>query len=345
MADSTFNFLSPTDLAGFSQQVQANDPYGLIGKGIAQWQPDYSVMSPTATGLTAFGRAFTAGLLQNYAQNRASDQLDKVVGILPQLKANPYAITAPEGVDTSAFNLLKGSAILKDFERKSEQEDLSKKFQSDLMMRVLGKKADVVGEQMAYGSDGSDPLQNPNSPDYKLRQDIKAEEDAARKEIATLPAVQKLNTTSTALSQIKNIKDLDTASSDIPFATIFIGGLDGSVVREGEYARVQGANPFLAKYKNLLEGALNGSSTLGVEIKRQMFNELAQTQKGLLEEATRQAGPRLGTALTRGAKDPKSILPFDPEMKFDSLDTASAAPFQVGGTFQGQKIIGIKKIK
>jgi hypothetical protein len=179
-----------------------------------------------------------------------------------------------------------------------------------------------------------------------------AEADAARTELSKLPVVQKLNTTSAALAQIKDLKDLDTKSSDIPFATIFIGGLDGSTVREGEYARVGGSNPILTQYKNLLEGVLNGTSTLGVDIKRQMFNELASTQKGLLAEATTQAAPRLATAVARGLKDPNQALPFDPKRSFGEFPLNNVAPsssISIGqtpvSTSLAQSIIADAKMK
>ena len=118
MADDYLSFLSPTDLSGFNQNVMANDPYGLIGKSLAQWQPNYSTFNAGESALTAFGKAFMGGLMQNYAQNRAADQITKVVDILPQLKSNPMGVAAPEGVDLGAFNMLRGTAVLKNEQEK-----------------------------------------------------------------------------------------------------------------------------------------------------------------------------------------------------------------------------------
>jgi len=170
---------------------------------------------------------------------------------------------------------------------------------------------------------------------------LQAEEDNARTELLTgakYPSIAKYRNTTTALSQLNDIKDIDTASSDIPFATLFIGGLDGSVVREGEYNRVQGANPILAKFQNQLEGALNGTSQLGVKIKRQMFKELAMTQKGLKSAAQKEAEARLKTAVDRGA-DPNNILKFDSQDFFSSLqeDSPSIPP---GMKLQRNKVTG-----
>lgn len=113
MADDYLSLLSPNDLAGFNQNVMANDPYGLIGKSLMEWQPNYSTFNAGESALTAFGKAFMGGLMQNYAQNRAADQVTKVVNVLPQLRSNPLGVGAPEGVDLGAFNMLRGSAILK----------------------------------------------------------------------------------------------------------------------------------------------------------------------------------------------------------------------------------------
>lgn len=344
--EELIGLLGSSDLNTFNQSVQQSDPYSMAGKGLASWNPDYSTWSPTAVGVSSFAKSFLSGLLQNYGQQRASDQLASVVNVLPQLKSDPYATATPEGVDSGAFNVLRGSAILKKAQSDAQEAQTEKKFNSDLLAKLLGKKAEIVGEDAGYKALGQGG-ENPNSPAFKATKAIKDEEDAARNEILTAtkyPAVSKLQTTSTALSQLKNIKDLNTASSDIPFATLFIGGLDGSVVREGEYARVAGANPFLDKFKNQLEGALNGTSTLGVDIKRQMYNELQKTQKGLAAEAILQTGPRLATAVQRGA-DPKNILPFDPNMSFEENITTDAPVATGEVTKSGKKVYIVNGVK
>lgn len=326
-AEDYLSILSPGDLSAFSNTVQQSDPYGIAGRSLAAWQPDISTWSPATSGITSFAKSFLSGVLGNYARQDAADQLNSVIGVLPQLRADPLNVTAPADVDPDAFAALKGSAILKHYLRQEQDRELDKRFQSDLLMKLLGKKAEVIGESQAYDAMGLGG-QDPNSPAYKAQQAVKSEEDAARNELLTgskYPAIQKLQVTSTALSQLKNIKDIDSASSDIPFATLFIGGLDGSVVREGEYNRVAGANPLLAKFQNQIESALNGKSTLGVNIKKQMYNELVKTQKGLLAEALVQASPRLATALGRGA-EAKNVLPFDPKMTFDELPSDGLDP-------------------
>ena len=187
------------------------------------------------------------------------------------------------------------------------------------------KIAEIQGENEAYGLS---PELNPNSPQYKLDKDRAEIAEAARQKIeANSPAVKQLKVTETALSRIASLKDLDSATSDVPFATLFIGGLDGSVVREGEYDRAYGTNPLISKWKNLLDGALAGKSKIGVATKQQMFNDLLESQNLLKDTALRQAQPYVDQAIARGVKDPKSVLPFDPDLDYSNLfPTTSTAP-------------------
>jgi hypothetical protein len=333
MADDT---LSTIDLLNFNNSVLQRNPYGIASQSIGAWQPQMQTWSGAEQGVGSFAKSFLQGLLGNYAQQDAANQMASVVGTLPQLASNPMGAVAPEGVDQSAYNLLKGSAMLK---KQMREENIKSALGvtddpgiQELISKVLVKrKADeakgtIQGTLEGYGLGKGDNTTGapgaellPNSPQFLNKKRVQDEEDAARNELLTgskYPAVQKFNMTTTALSQLKDIKDLNTASSDIPFATLFIGGLDGSVVKEGEYARVAGANPLLAKFQNQIEGALNGTSTLGVDIKRQMYGELVKTQKGLHAAALLEAMPRVSTAKSRGA-DPINVLPFPVDMKFD----------------------------
>lgn len=137
MGDDYLSLLSPNDLAGFNQSVQASDPYGLIGKSLMDWQPNYSSFNAGESALTAFGKAFMGGLMQNYAQNRAADQVSKVVNILPQLRSDPLSVAAPEGVDLGSFNMLRGSAILKNEALKETNKTKDENRISSLLGQVL----------------------------------------------------------------------------------------------------------------------------------------------------------------------------------------------------------------
>lgn len=348
MADeSVLGLLGSNDLAGFNQSVVQSDPYGIAGRSLGAWQPDMSTWSPTEVGVTSFAKSFLSGLLGNYAQQNAANQLNSVISVLPQLREDPLHVATPEGVDAAPFSALRANQALKYYAAKDAAAEEKNKTLSTLFGNVLGKYAekDPTGalkiatsenpqealKEIMSGGTGYDPKSDPDSPAFKMKEAIQKEEDAARGEILKLPAIQQFNTTQTTLSRIKDLKDDDTGTSDIPFITLFLSGLDGSVVKEGEYNRVSGSNPLIEKYKNLFESTLNGGSAIGTETKKQMYNELLKTQKGLLAEAILQSAPRIATAAQRGA-NPKNILPFDPDMKFETPSSSAV----LGGASQSQ---------
>lgn len=174
---------------------------------------------------------------------------------------------------------------------------------------------------------------------------IREEEDAARKEINALPAVQQYQVASSAISRIEKLASIDTGSSDIPFATLLIGGLDGSVVKEGEYNRVSGANPFFEKFKNQIEGALNGTSKLGVDVKKQMLEEFKASTADLYSEAQKQASVRLGIAEGRGANR-ANAFPLSKNNSLANTETATAAPIPTGElTRSGKRVYIVNGVK
>lgn len=122
------------DLGAFNQSVQQSDPYGIAGRSLAAWTPNTSTWSPTESGITAFTKSFLSGILGNYAQQRSADQLNSVIGILPQLESNPMSVAAPEGVNSDAFAALKGSAVLKNYIGQESKKQTLK----DLLKSVIG---------------------------------------------------------------------------------------------------------------------------------------------------------------------------------------------------------------
>ncbi len=163
--------LSPTDFAAFNQTVLQNDPYGIVGRSIASWQPDTTTWSPGTTAATAFGKAFLSGILNNYARQNAADQINSVVSVLPQLKSSPIGVVVPEGVDQDAFAALKGTAILK----KSAADQVRENSLAEMIQKVriagLTKKAEVLGENEAYQQMGEGAEKIPGSPAYEAKQD------------------------------------------------------------------------------------------------------------------------------------------------------------------------------
>ena len=303
---------NPDDILGFQKNIMASNPYRMAAAPILGTRFDTSSWSPgTALAATA-AQSFLGSVLQGLGQRKEAQQMEAVAQALPSLYADPLKAQVPQGVEADAFNALRGNVYSRQAKSKSEmREQLVKDM---LGVDIAGKteEAKELGKlnakKKAYGASMEE---DPESP-------VAKEIDAAAADISKLPAVTQLNTTQTTLARIKSLGGLNTSTSDIPFITLFIGGLDGSVVKEGEYARVGGTSPLLKKYQKIIESRLNGGSEIGVAIKKQMYEELQNSQKGLLDEAFRQATPRMQRAKRRGVSDPLQVLPFNTEMDFSN---------------------------
>ncbi len=353
MADnaSLLALLNNEDLTNFSSQVAAQDPYNIARQALGSYAPDTSMMGAGGKFANSFGAAFLSGYLGNKSQENVRNQVNAVTSVLPQLYSNPLSVATPEGIDEQAFSNLRANATLKSLVNAERKKEKSEDFNVELLSKFMGKKADILGEASAkkdlYGADFAN--KDPDNPFFKATQEElktkRAEEDSARKEIGLLPAVQSFNSASTGIAKIKSLKDLDTSTSDIPFIYAFIQGQDGGVVKEGEFTKVEGANPLLQKYSAQLNAALNGQSALTPTIKRQMFAELQGTQAVLYDEAKRQAAQRLKIASGRGA-DVQDAIPFDPSMQLGATQTPSvdASSIPPGMKLQRNKATGATRL-
>ncbi len=158
--DDISSLLGVGDLNSFNQSVVQNDPYGIAGRGLGAWQPDISTWSPTETGVTMFAKSFLSGLLGNYAQQNAANQLNSVIGVLPQLESNPMSVMAPEGVDAAPFAALKGSAVLKNYIGQASAAAEKKKTLNDLLTAVVGdkfKNGDMLAPEAIKALGSGDP--------------------------------------------------------------------------------------------------------------------------------------------------------------------------------------------
>lgn len=351
MADGDLlTFLSPSDLSSFSQRVEASDPYGIIGRSLAQWQPNYSNFNATESLATSFGKALLSGLASNYASNRAADQVSKVVNVLPQLQSNPYAVTTPEGVDESAFGLLRGNAVIKDYIGKAQSEAVKQKTLADFLQAVgvegvkaqtvdprdmaRAIKSDTVEEFLTKegGTAALDALKNPNSPQYKLNKEMQSEADARRKEISIIPSVSQFMTMQKGLPLVASFKDQDTKSSDVGFVYNYIKSLDEGAVRGEEIDMAAASNPLVLKYKNMFQGVFTGRSELTPTLKNKMYGELLGAQGNIYEQAKKDAQIVADIAKSRGVVD--NVYPFDIGLTF----TPAAAGQQVASPVSGMPV-------
>ncbi len=298
MADG---FLSPADLDAFKAQAIANDPFALAGQGLLKTQLDTSTWSPTAAGVGTFAKAFLGGLMNNYAQQQANQQVSQVLGAMPQLRADPLGMTAPEGVDAGAFDMLRGRAALANEARQSaldqtlasrgvflDSPELSERFGQILgRQQAAQAKGQIQGQIQAWGQ--GDPSSIPDSPQFKLKQQGEERLIGLRKEFNSLEPVKNFSKAAQAASAISGaLKDTGKVA-DQELVRYSIQMIEpGMAVREGEQNAVAASQSIPEEWKAKVTSALEGKSQLGPEI-REGLKRLAEraysSHKGLYDQA------------------------------------------------------------
>lgn len=292
--------LNPNDLLGFTQQVRQSDPFGIAAQSLNAFQPDTRSFSAGELGATAFGKSFLSGLLGNYANQRANNQLSSVVQALPQLNSDPYGMSTPEGVDSGAFNLLRGSAILKNAQKQAVLGDERKTAVGDLLKSVLGEgvKAGTISPQAALKAietgdtsalEATDATKNPNSPQYKAQKDLDEKTSNLRKEFNALDPVKNFAKASQAATALAGaLKDQSKVSDQelVRYSILMIE--PGMAVREGEQGAVKMSQSIPEAWKNELNSALSGKTALGPDVREGIKNLASRaygSHKGLYDQA------------------------------------------------------------
>lgn len=301
--------ISSNDLIGFQNSIAQSDPYGLAGRSLNAWQPNVSTWSPGTTAATAFGKSFLAGLLGNYANQRAADQTNAVIGVLPQLRSDPLSVVVPDGVNADAFAALKGTAILKNYQAQAQRDQSL----ADMLQKVgiagLTKKAEVIGENAGYDALGQGG-QNPNSPGYKLGKDTKDLENTFYNRIIGLPQYKLLSDIDSNIKALPDIAKQDNKAADVAlFSTIARIRDPNSTVREGEIKINQDTQSYLDNLYGGWRGVVNGESKLTPLAKLQIvasvlpkYNELKSSYESaknpLLDALEAQGGKRTNIPTT-----------------------------------------------
>lgn len=264
--------LNPADLLGFTQQVRQSDPFGIAAQSLNAFQPDTRSFSAGELGATAFGKSFLSGLLGNYANQRANNQLSSVVQSLPQLNADPYGMTTPEGVDSGAFNLLRGSAILKKSQKDAVLGDEKKTVVGDLLKTVLGEAvksgslspqaaldAAATGKLPAMGAE--DTKANPNNPLEKKTVELRTDFDKKEQ-------VQNFNYVNRLSTQLDEILKNPKAVADSSLAKIAVQFIEPKLsVNAGEGAALAQSASIPEEYKAAVNKALKGGTGLPDDVR------------------------------------------------------------------------------
>ncbi len=284
MADPIYATLSPQDLMGFSNSVQASDPYGITGNALGQVQFDTRTWDPATQGIASFGKAFLSGLLQNQARSNAASQLNTVVQSLPQLGANPYGMSVPEGVDSQAFNTLRGSAILNKANAEAAGRVESTKNIGEMLKTILGEsvKSGSISPEAALTAAGTGklptinnenpPKANPNNPLEKKTVELRTDFDKKEQ-------VQNFNYVNRLSNQLDEIMKNPNAVADSSLAKIAVQFIEPKLsVNAGEGAALAQSASIPAEWKGAIRQSLEGGTALDVTVRDGLL-DLARAAK------------------------------------------------------------------
>ena len=300
MANDIYGTLTPTDLTGFAQSVQASDPYGIAGQALGAFQPDMSTWSAGTQGATAFGKAFLSSILGNYARQNTANQLSSVVQSLPSLTSNPYGTAVPEGVDSSAYNILRGTSALNQAQMQAASASKKSDTRMDLLKTIFGEgvKTGAMSPQAAlegietgklpFGQE-VDASKNPNSPQYKMQKDLDDKTINLRKEFNALDPVKNFAKASQAANALAGALKDNSKVSDQELVRYSILMIEpGMAVREGEQGAVANSQSIPEAFRGQMLGALSGNTVLGPDVREGIKNLASRaynSHKGLYEQA------------------------------------------------------------
>ena len=110
-------------LDAFSRTAASNSIYNQIANPILNTRFNTSTWSPTESAAVSLGQSFLGGLLGNLGRQDVAKQYETAASILPDLYRNPSAVSLPEGVDAEAFGALKLAALRDNAKRERQLQD------------------------------------------------------------------------------------------------------------------------------------------------------------------------------------------------------------------------------
>ena len=313
------------------------------------WQPDTSTWSPAESGITSFAKAFAAGLLQNYGQQRAADQMNSVIQVLPQLRSDPMSVVAPEGVSAGPFAALQGTAALNNYTMKQQAEQARGSNVSTLLNSILGEgvksgsispgdavKAAAVGDYSGILDTKTDPMQNPLSKEYKVEQGRKDLENIFYKRITDLPEYKLLADVNSNIKALPALAKQDSKSADVALISTIARIRDpNSTVREGEIKINQDTQSYLDQLYGDWRGVVEGKSRLNPLAKLQMVASVVPKYDELRGSLESVKEPLLGALEAQGGRRANiptaSFAPFEMSPLAQSLVGQDAASMKAQG--------------
>lgn len=297
-------FLGLDDLNTFRSSAAQDNFLMQLAPQIAAPHFDTRTWTPETTAGVNFAQAFLSAALGQIGRNQVNDQVSSVAAILPQLYSNPQAVTIPVGVDQGAFDMLRGTATLKNAQRDAiaaqKKQDINddiyksseiERLKSLFDVAAAGPKtlAEERAKLAAFDLLGTGST-NPDDPRYKVVKEKNTNLDSVRKEYQSLNDVQNFSQVLSAANALSGALKDNGKVSDQELVRYSIQMIEpGMAVREGEQRAVANSQSIPDQLKSELLSALSGESSLG-ESAREGIKRLAtrayEAKRGLYDKAT-----------------------------------------------------------
>lgn len=340
---ASLGLVNPTatanDLSSFQNNVLSTDPWNIAAKSLGSFQPNMSTWDSGTQIATSFGKNFLAGLMGQYARNDAADQLNKVVQVMPQLRSDPLNVAVPEGVDESAFSTLRSNSVLKNLEAQAQAAQSENELRNAIKKAGLVKEAEILGENKAFGALGAAGAENPNSPGYKVNQDLFKIEQSYTDKLLTGAEPQRVMAMNRAATNILEAikKDNPLAASTAIFEYAKLQDPAGTV-READEMRVSdpgGPLGQLAQFHN----QITGEGKLTPDAKKAMRELVPILQDSTFSQYNQMKDSYLDAAKGYGA-DPNRIKYLKPADLTSLLADDSTQNIPPGMKLQRNKVTG-----
>jgi hypothetical protein len=278
--------LNSQDLNAYQEDALSNNFFAQAAPIVSGFKFNKQNWSPGQDFGISLAQSFLGGLMGNYGRSQVSDQVKKVARVLPSLYDNPLGVQAPEGLDSSAWNRLQSTAAVK----KAQQEASIQNTMQELGMTALGaglkKKAEIIGENSAYGFEGAD---NPNSPSYKSNKDKLDSLDSIRDKFNKLPEVQSYSLVNKAAQAMAGALKDKGGPSDLELVRYAVQMIEpGMAVREGEQQAVLQSGSIPDQWKGELSKSLKNGTAISDTVRdglKRLASRSYDAQKSGYEKA------------------------------------------------------------
>lgn len=279
--------MAPTDILSALQDplYTGADTYSGIGaNAVSRSLPMLVDPYGSASGnaLNVFGGSILAALLGSMAKSDAADENAKIVAQQSTfMNANPEQRLAMAKENPAVFAKLQSALGVNDINQQAQdkaftrQLELQKPFEVAKENRALENRVKELNQLKLAESQlyGNDPLQNPESPQYKVNKEKEDRLITIRKEFNTLPAVQNFAKASQAANALAGALKDDSKVSDQELVRYSILMIEpGMAVREGEQGAVRGSQSIPDAWRGQLESALSGKTSLGDDVREGIKN-------------------------------------------------------------------------